>query len=52
MNPDGIVVTGRFGEYLEELRQTWKPRPGLMPETVKHGPIEQGLRSESLSRVQ
>lgn len=26
---DGLAVTGRFAEYLEELREAWPPRPDL-----------------------
>jgi len=35
MNPEGLVVTGRFGEYLEELRETWPPRPDLYEKYVQ-----------------
>lgn len=44
MNPDGLVVTGRFAEYLEELREAWPPRPDLEPEqsvaTARDEPIQ------------
>lgn len=36
MTPDGLVVTGRFGEYLDELRETWPPRPDLYEKHVQH----------------
>lgn len=34
MAVEGLVVTGRFGEYLEELRETWPPRPELYEKHV------------------
>ena len=35
MTDYGLVVTGRFGEYLEELREVWPPRPDLREAKVQ-----------------